>query len=384
MGALHKLRVLDFTQMMTGPMATMMLGDFGADVIKIEAPEGDPFRASGEVTLGGDGVFFLSMNRNKRGVVLDLKTGQGRETVRALAAEADVLVENFRPGLAEKLGLGCDALRALNPRLIYCSITGFGREGPDRDRPALDQVVQAESGLMQITGTAQSGPLKTGFPFSDLVTALLATTGILNAVIARYETGVGQRIDLSMLDASIFSIAPRDVYYAATGKTPPRTGNEHWDIVPNNTYATRDGREVMVISINDKFWAILARALGLGEMAADPLFATKSARLKNRQLLDKRVAAAFRERTLADWEAVLREAGAIYGAVRTWDEVFNDPHVAGDLVHSIEHPAAGPLAVLKNPLRFSATPSEIRRPPPRLGEHTDSVLANPSAAWDAC
>ncbi|WP_345817357.1 CoA transferase (plasmid) [Paraburkholderia sp. PREW-6R] len=379
MGALKKLRVLDFTQMMTGPMATMMLGDFGADVIKVEAPEGDPFRASGEVTLGGDGVFFLSMNRN--GVVLDLKTEHGRDMVKALAAEADVLVENFRPGLAEKLGLGYETLQALNPRLIYCSITGFGRDGQDRDRPALDQVVQAESGLMQITGTAQSGPLKTGFPFSDLVTALLATTGILNAVIARHESGVGQRVDLSMLDASIFSIAPRDVYYAATGKTPPRTGNEHWDIVPNNTYATRDGREVMVISINDKFWAILARALGLAEMSTDPLFATKAARLKNRHVLDERLAAAFRTRTLAEWESSLREAGAIYGAVRTWDEVFHDPRVAGKLVHTIDHPAAGPLAVLKNPLQFSATPTAIRRPPPQLGEHTESVLANPSAAW---
>ena len=211
--ALKGLKVLDFTQMMTGPMATMMLADSGADVIKVEQPEGDPFRKSGETTLGGDGVFFLAINRNKRGITLDLKSDSGKEAARALAAGADVLVENFRPGFTEKVGLSYEELREINPRLIYCSITGFGHSGPDAKRPALDQIIQAMSGLMQITGTPESGPLKTGFPFSDLATALIATTGILTAMHARERTGEGQRVDLSMMDASIFSLVPRDVYF---------------------------------------------------------------------------------------------------------------------------------------------------------------------------
>ena len=241
--------------------------------------------------------------------------------------------------------------------------------------------MQAVSGLMQITGTAQSGPLKIGFPFCDLATGLLATIGILAAVASRHETGEGQRVDLSMLDASVFSIVPRDIYYDTTKKTPPLTGNQHWDIVPNNTYRTRDGREIMVISINDKFWEILAKAIGVEDMATDPRFATKGARLQNREALDQRVAAAFAERTLAEWEPILTAAGAIYGAVRTWDEVFRDPQVVESLVHEVPHTAAGKLRMIGNPLKFSATPADIRLPPPMLGEHTEEVVANPGQAW---
>src|SRR5687768_789455 len=208
MGALKGLKVLDFTQMMTGPFATMMLADSGADVIKVEQAEGDPFRKSGETTLGSDSVFFLAVNRNKRGIVLDLKTEAGQAAARALALEADVVVENFRPGFVGKVGLGYETLKAHNPKLVYCSITGFGQGGPNRNRPALDMVIQAMSGIMQITGTRDSGPLRTGFPFSDLVTSLLAAIGILTALQARERTGEGQRIDLSMLDATIFSLVP--------------------------------------------------------------------------------------------------------------------------------------------------------------------------------
>jgi len=264
--ALQGLKILDFTQMMTGPFATMLLGDSGADVIKVEQPEGDPFRRSGETTLGGDGAFFLGVNRNKRGIVLDLKSEEGRAAALELAAQADVLVENFRPGLTDKAGLGYDDLRKVNPRLVYCSISGFGRTGPDKNRPALDMIIQAVSGVMQVTGTQESGPLKTGFPFSDLVTALIATIGILVALQARERTGEGQRVDLSMLDASIFSQVPRDVYFDLTGKTPVRMGNQHWDIVPNNTYASADGRDIMIITINDKFWQILCDAIGASEL----------------------------------------------------------------------------------------------------------------------
>ncbi|CAB5301054.1 L-carnitine dehydratase/bile acid-inducible protein F [Burkholderia multivorans] len=379
--ALTGLKVLDFTQMMTGPFATMLLGDSGADVLKVEQPDGDPFRRSGETTLHGDGAFFLGVNRNKRGIVLDLKTEAGREAARALAAQADVVVENFRPGLTQRAGIDYNSLRELNPRLVYCSISGFGRTGPDRNRPALDMVIQAVSGVMQVTGTEETGPLKTGFPFSDLVTALLATIGILVALQARERTGEGQQVDLSMLDASIFSQVPRDVYYDLTGKTPARMGNQHWDLVPNNTYATSDGRDVMIITINDKFWHVLCDALGAPELKTDSRFATKSARLANRHAVDERLRAIFATRTLTEWEKTLSEAGAIYGAVRTWPEVFSDPHVVENLLRSVPHPRGGEFKVINNPLNFSGTPTRIRRSPPLLGEHTQAVLATGGKQW---
>lgn len=381
MSALKGLKVLDFTQMMTGPMATMLLADSGADVIKVEQPSGDPFRKSGETTLNGTGAFFLGVNRNKRGIVLDLKSPEGLEAARALAAEADVFIENFRPGFTERLGLGYEALRALNPKLIYCSLTGFGQSGPDRNRPALDMVIQAMSGLMQITGSQESGPLRTGFPFSDLVTALMATIGILTAVQSRHKTGLGQRIDLSMMDASIFSLVPRDVYFDATGPTPDRLGNEHWDIVPNNTYPTKDGREVMIITINDKFWQILCDALGAPELKTDPATATKAARLQNRDLVNQRLADLFLTKTLAEWDPILLAAGAIYGPVRTWPEVFNDPKVVNDLIRTIDSPSTGPFKIINNPLNFSATPTEIHSAPPALGEHNDSILPALKQGW---
>ncbi|WP_028714447.1 CaiB/BaiF CoA-transferase family protein [Paracoccus sp. J55] len=383
MTALKGLKVLDFTQMMTGPMATMLLADAGADVIKVEQPAGDPFRKSGETTLNGTGAFFLGVNRNKRGIVLDLKTPAGLEAARALAAEADVFVENFRPGFTERLGLGYDDLKKLNPRLIYCSITGFGQSGQDRNRPALDMVIQAMSGLMQITGSQESGPLRTGFPFSDLVTALMSAIGILTALEARHRTGEGQRIDLSMMDASIFSLVPRDVYFDITGHTPDRLGNEHWDIVPNNTYRTKDGREVMIITINDKFWQILCDAIGAPEMKTDPATASKGARLQNRELVNRRLAEIFATRTLAEWDPILLAAGAIYGPVKTWPEVFGDPKVQQDLIRTIDSPSTGPFRVINNPLNFSATPTEIRLPPPALGEHNESVIPAAAKGWPA-
>ncbi|MDX3898963.1 MAG: CoA transferase [Sphingobium sp.] len=372
-GALTGLRVLDFTQMMTGPMATMLLADYGADVVKVEQPAGDPFRKSGETGIEGDGAFFLAINRNKRGIVLDLKTPEGQAKARELAADADVLVENFRPGFTEKAGIDYDQLKALNPRLIYCSITGFGRTGPNAGRPALDQVIQAYSGLMQVTGTRTSGPLKIGFPFSDLVTALFATIGIVTALQSREKTGEGQRVDLSMMDASLFSHVPRDVYFSLTGKTPERWGNEHWDIVPNNVYATADGHDIMVITINDKFWKILCEGMGDPDFASDPLYATKDARIANRESLDRRLAALFKSRTLAEWDPILKQAGAIYGPVRTWPEVFSDPEIRDHMIHEMHHVSGKSYEVVGNPLLFSGTPAEIRTPPPLLGEHNPQL-----------
>lgn len=382
--ALQGIRILDFTQMMTGPMATMLLADVGADVVKVEQPDGDPFRKSGETGIEGDGAFFLGVNRNKRSIVIDLKSKEGQETARKMALEADVLVENFRPGFTEKVGLGYETLKAFNPRLIYCSITGFGQTGPNASRPALDQVIQAYSGLMQVTGTRDSGPMKIGFPFSDLVTALFGTIGVLTALQARHQSGVGQRVDLSMMDASLFSHVPRDVYFSLTGKTPERWGNEHWDIVPNNVYRTSDDQDIMIITINDKFWKILCQAMGDPDFATDERFATKNARLANRDALDTRLAALFRSRTLAQWDPILKDAGAIYGPVRTWQEVFADPATQRDMLRTLTHPSGKSFEVINNPLRFSQTPTAIRTAPPVLGEHNaqlslDSIWSAPAA-----
>ena len=369
-GPLRDVRVVDFTQMMAGPLCTLLLGDLGADVIKIEPPEGDAIRRTGETFVGGETEYILSLNRNKRSVVLDLKTPGGLETARGLSAGADVVVENFRPGAADRLGVGYEALRAINPRLVYCSISGFGREGPDRERPALDPVIQAMAGLMHLTGSEATGPLRTGFPFADLITPMFATIGVLAALRERERTGRGQRIDLSMLDAAVFGTIPREGYFFATGKPPRRLGNEHYQVVPYNVYETADGRPVMIIAHSDTFWRALVQALG-DPALDDPRFAASADRLEHREAVNTRLAAAFRAAPLDEWTRRLSAAGALFAPVRSLPEVFGDPRVRRDMRVDLDHPAAGPITVLGNLLRFSETPTSVRGPPPRLGEHTE-------------
>ncbi|HSW17612.1 MAG TPA: CoA transferase [Ramlibacter sp.] len=372
--ALHGIRVLDFSQMLAGPLAAMLLGDYGADVIKIEPPEGDALRRTGETQLGGETEYYLSANRNKRSLVVDLKSAAGLAIVRSLVLQADVLVENFRPGTADRLGIGYEAMRELNPRLVYCSLSGFGADSVHRDRAALDPVIQAMSGIMQLTGTPESGPLRTGFPVSDYVTPLLATSGILAALMARHTTGRGQRVDLTMLNATIFSMLPREGFYFATGKTPERNGNAHYQIAPYNTFQTADGRQVFLIGHNEKYWQALVQGLGEPGLAADARFATASLRNQHGVELYAQMGRIFATRGVADWTARLTEASALFSVVRTWDEVFQDPEVRRDMVREIPHPTAGQISVLANPVRLSESPVEIRRAPPLLGEHTQEVL----------
>ena len=379
-GPLEGIRVLDFTQMMAGPLCAMLLGDLGADVIKVEPPEGDAIRRTGETFLGGETEYFLSLNRNKRSVVVDLKTVAGREATHGLAAGADVVLENFRPGSAERLGVGYETLLALNPRLVYCSISGFGREGADRERPALDPVIQAMSGIMQLTGSAETGPLKTGFPFADLVTPLLATIGVLAALRVSERTGRGQRVDLSMLDATIFGMIAREGFFFATGATPGRLGNEHYQIAPYNTYETADGRYLMVIAHTEKFWRALVTALDDREVGTDARFLTNADRVRNRVALNAWLASAFRAASLDEWTRRLSAAGVLFAPVREFPEVFADPRVRRDMLVELDHPTAGRITVLANPLRLSETPATVRRRPPRLGEHTTEVLASGGGA----
>jgi len=372
--ALHGIRILDFSQMMAGPLCTMLLGDFGADVIKIESPEGDSIRRTGDTLIGGETEYCLSLNRNKRSIVLDLKTEDGQAVVRRLAADADVVVENFRPGTAERLGIGYEQLRQGNPRLIYCAMSGFGTDGPHRDRPALDPVIQAMSGMMQLTGTQDSGPLRTGFALSDYITPMFAVSGILAALHARHASGTGQRIDLSMLNATIFSMVPREGYYFATGKTPARIGNEHYQIVPYNTFDTADDRQLFVLAHTDKFWRALLRVLNDSGLETDSRFASGRDRIANREALNRRLSELFMKETAAVWMERLSAEGVIFSLVRTLDEVFSDPSVQEDMITYVDHPTAGRIPLLSNPLKLSGTPTSVRRPPPRLGEHTESIL----------
>jgi CoA:oxalate CoA-transferase len=379
---LDGIRVLDLTQMVAGPLCTMLLGDLGAEVIKVEPPTGDTSRDIGVNRPGGESDYFLSLNRNKRSIVLDLKTASGIATLKALALHCDIVVENFRPGTLEKLGIGYDTLREGNPGLIYCAMSGFGQSGPYRDRPALDPVIQAMSGLMQLNGTASSGPLKTGVLISDFVPPLFGTIGVLAALYTRKATDEGQRVDVSMLDATVFSMVPREGYFFSTGKTPERLGNAHYQIAPWNTYETSDHRHVMVVAHTPKYWRALLAATGRDALADDPLFRANADRLRNRSLLDGELAAAFATDTLAGWTERLSASDALFSPVRDFEEVFADPAVRDAMVQTVTHPTAGEVPVLRNPIRLSANPTSIRRAPPLLGQHTGEVLRELDAPSD--
>jgi CoA:oxalate CoA-transferase len=372
---LEEIRVLDCTQMMAGPLCGLLLADLGADVVKVEPPGGDSIRATGDTFLGGENAYHLSLNRNKRSIVIDLKAEGGRAVFLRLAAAADVVLENFRPGTAERLGIDYATLRAPNPRLIYCSISGFDPEGPDRDRPALDPVVQAVTGIMSLTGTPETGPLRTGVALADYSTPLLAAVGILGALVARQATEAGQKIDLSMFDATLFSAIPREGYCFALGRTPERLGNEHYQLAPYNVYLTRDDRPLLVVAHVEKFWRLLCKAVEAEDLAEDSRFRTNADRLTHREALNQRLAARFRERTLAEWSRRLAEVGILFAPVRDLAEVLADPQVrAAGMVVELDHPTAGRVRLLGSPLRFSASPVQIRRPPPLLGQHTDAIL----------
>lgn len=383
---LQGIRVLDLTQMVAGPLCTLLLGDLGADVVKVEPPDGDTARQIGRNRPGGESDYFLSMNRNKRSVVLDLKTAAGIQALRALAEGADVLVENFRPGTMEKLGIGYDALRETNPRLVYCGLSGFGSTGAYRDRPALDPVIQAMSGLMQLTGTPESGPLKTGALLSDFVPPLFGVIGILGALRVREQSGVGQRVEVSMLDATVFSMVPREQFFFSTGRTPERLGNAHYQLAPWNTYATADGRHLMVVSHNDKYWRNLVAVLGDEVLATDARFASNTVRMANRDALDARIGAAFARHPLDHWTERLTQGDVLFSPVRDLSDVFTDPQVRDPMVETVAHPTVGALPLLRTPIRMAQTPVSIRRAPPLLGEHTLEVLAEQgleSVAGDA-
>ena len=382
MQPLEGIRVLDLTRALAGPYCTMMLGDLGADVIKVERPgRGDDSRGWGPPFVGqpygpypGESAYFIAANRNKRSITVNLKSAEGQEIVRRLASASDVLVENFRTGVLEKMGLGYDDLRALNPRLVYCSISGYGRSGPYADRPGYDFIIQAEGGLMGIIGPEDGQPYRVGVPIVDITSGMFAATAILAALRARDQTGEGQLVDISLLDTVVALLTNVASNYLIGGMEPRRLGNAHPNITPYEAFRARD-RWFALAAANERQWATLCDAIGRPELKEDPRFATNVERVANRPALLEALNEAFAARDADEWLAELREAGLPCGPINTIPDVFEHPQAeARGLALETEHPSAGPVRVTGFPYKLSQTPAEMRQPPPLLGQHTGEVL----------
>ena len=370
---LSGVRVVDLTRVLSGPFCTALLGDLGADVIKVEAPEGDSVRGQGAIK---DGLswYFANFNRNKRSIVLDLKSAGGREILARLIARADVLVENFRPGVLARMGFGPDRLKALRPSLVTCSINGFGGTGPYRDRPAFDFIAQAMSGFMSVNGNADDPPLRSGLPISDLVAGLYAALAVTAALRRAQATGEGQAVEVSLTNGLISLLSYIATNYFATGVIPPRAGNDHPIAAPYGLFPTRDGH-VALAPADDAFFRRLMTALGQAELADDELYRTQAARVRNRSRINAIVGGVLATRPTAHWVEVLNAAGVPCGPVYGVDEVFRDPQVsAQQMVQEVEQPAYGLVRMLGFPMKLAATPCRVRRPAPGLGEHTQEVL----------
>jgi crotonobetainyl-CoA:carnitine CoA-transferase CaiB-like acyl-CoA transferase/enoyl-CoA hydratase/carnithine racemase len=376
-GALAGMRILDFTQVMAGPFCTMLLADLGADVIKIESPgSGDQTRhAWGHTVQGQDTYGFMALNRNKRSVCIDLKSAEGRARLYDLVRTADVVIENWRPGVATRLGLDYDTLAAINPAVVCASISGFGQTGPYAGRPGYDLIAQAMAGVMSVTGEPGGRPVKCGLPISDLAAGLYCACGILAALTARRRTGKGQYVETSLFEAALALSVWESTEYWSTGNVPRPLGSAHRMTAPYQALRTRDGY-VTVGANNQQLWLGLCAALGMEELASDARFASNVERMRNRDQLASVLESRLAERDTADWVEILLRAGVPAGPIQDYRQVLEeDPHVRSrGLVQRVDHPVAGSVRMLASPLRLSADPPSIRRPPPRLGEHTAEVL----------
>jgi crotonobetainyl-CoA:carnitine CoA-transferase CaiB-like acyl-CoA transferase len=371
---LNGITILDLTRVLSGPYCTMLLADMGARVIKIEQPRGgDDTRHWGPPFLGTESAYFLSINRNKESVTLDFKQPEGRALLDRLIAKADVIVENFRPGALAKLGLDYASLSQAHPRLIYCSISGFGQTGPRRKEPGYDAVLQGEGGLMSITGSPDAPPVRVGVAIADIVTGMFAAQGISMALFARERTGRGQLVDVSMLDAVAALLTYQAGIYFATGNPPVRLGNRHPTIVPYETFTASDGDFVLAVG-NDEQWRRFCEVAGL---VPDERFATNRGRVTGYAELRPIVAGVLRPQTRQYWIDKLTAAGVPCGSVRDLNEVFADPQLAArEMVVPMQHIAAGDIRVLGSPMKLSDTPAAVRTAPPTLGQHTDTVLTH--------
>lgn len=371
---LENIRVLDLTRVLAGPYATMILGDLGADIIKIEMPSiGDDARHFGPY-LHGESAYFMSLNRNKRSITLNLKTEKGKEILRGLIRESDVVVENFRPGTMEKLGIGYDRIKEINPEIIYATASGFGQTGPYSNRAAYDAVVQAMGGLMSITGPKDGKPTRVGTSIGDIAAGLFLTIGILTALLNRNNTGLGQMVDVAMLDSQVAILENAIARYIVTKEIPKSEGNRHPSIVPFETFDTLDG-EIMIAVGNDGLWTQFCKVINMEELGKDERYTKNSSR--NEWYLELRpiIAEPIKGKTTKEWQELLDSAGIPNGPINTIDKVIEDPQVlAREMIVDIIHPIAGKLKIPGIPIKLSHTPGKIRRPSPILGEHTEEIL----------
>jgi formyl-CoA transferase/CoA:oxalate CoA-transferase len=374
-GPLAGVTVLDLTRVLSGPYCTMLLADMGARVIKIERPgDGDETRAWGPPFAGGESAYFLGINRNKESVTLDFKRPEGRGIIDRLLGTCDVFIENFRPGALARAGLDYASLCADHPRLVYASISGFGQTGPKRHQPGYDAVIQAEGGLMSVTGDPDGPPFRVGVAIADLVAGLLAAQGIVLALYARERTGRGQYVDISMLDGIVSVLSYHASMYLTTATRSGRLGNRHATIAPYDTFTAADGEFFLAVGNDDQFRR-LCQAAGLDSLCGEAAFATNPDRVVHHAALRARLAPALRSRPRAYWIEILTEAGVPSGAVRDVEEVLADPQVlARHMVEAVEHATAGTIKVLGVPIKLSETPGSVRTAPPTLGQHTAAVL----------
>lgn len=375
-GPLTGMRVIELAHIMAGPVCGLMLADMGADVVKVEKPTGDDTRRMLPPDVNGESAAFMIMNRNKRGVVLDLKADEGRAVLRRLLAEADVVIENYRMGTMEKLGLGYEELRKDNPGLIYCAVSGFGRTGPYASRGGFDLVAQGMSGLMSITGEGPGRPpVKVGAPVSDITAGILAALGVAAAYARKLATGEGQVVDTSLLEAAIIHTYWQSAIAFATGVAPGPMGSAHPLNAPYQAFRTADGW-VNIGAANQTNWMRLIASLGVPELAQDPRFATNAGRMENLPALVEVLEAIFTRRSTQEWLALMETAGVPAGPVLSITEMQADPHVlAREMVVALDHPVAGPTQAIGLPVKFSDTPGKVVRAAPLLGEHTREVLA---------
>ncbi len=374
-GPLAGVRILDLTRVLAGPFGTMLLGDAGAEIVKVEPLTGDQTRTWGPPFVGGEAAYYLSVNRNKRSLALNLADPRGQEVLRRLAREADALVENFKLGTMERWGLGyANCLRPLNPRLVYLSISGFGRQGPYAERPGYDVILEAFGGLMSITGEPDGEPMKVGVAIIDVLTGALAAYAVAAALLERERTGKGQEIDLSLLDAQVAALANQAGSYLASGEVPKRYGNSHPSIVPYQVFRARD-RRIMVAVGNDRQFRTLCEELGRPELAEDARFSTNPKRVEHREELVPELEAAFRERSAEEWEEDLNPLGVPVAPINSLDRALTHPQVLfRELVRTVSHPTAGEIRIPGPPVRFPGGRKQRVHSPPLLGEHTWEIL----------
>jgi CoA:oxalate CoA-transferase len=372
--ALDDITVLDLSHALAGPFASTMLGDYGATIIKIEPPEGEISRSWGPPFYRDETAYFVNLNRNKKSVTIDLKHPEGKALFFRLLETADVVLENLRVGTVGKLGIDYERARVRQPGIIYCSISGFGQDGPYRDRAALDLVVQAESGLISITGEPEGRGVRCGVSIADITAGMYAAFGIVAAVHARQKTGRGQYIDVSMLEGQLGILSGMVGAYLADGIVPGPLGTAYGALLPYQTFQTKT-RDIAIGIGSDKLWRMFCPLIGLPQLTGDPRYVTNAARNANRPSLTSALQDAFLTKTYEEWEAILRPAGVPIGAINTIDKVIDHPQVsARGVLVDCEHPVAGRIKMVGPPVRMSDTPGSVRAPAPLLGEHTDEVL----------